>query len=69
VGVPANLQEAMRWYRKAAENGDKRAQRRLLTPNDRGQMSALDRRLEMEAMKDEHLGARQDKSGDGCRIM
>ncbi|ORY34809.1 hypothetical protein BCR39DRAFT_514922 [Naematelia encephala] len=68
VGTEANQQAALKWYRQAAEGGDRRAQKRLQS-NNRGQMSALDRRLEMEAMKEEALGAKGAKGGDGCVIM
>lgn len=60
------MNEAMKWYRQAAEGGDKRATKRLASTNRTG-MSALDRRLEMEAMKEES-GVKGAK-GDGCVIM
>ena len=66
VGTEANIQEAMKFYRQAAEGGDKRAQKRLQS-NNRNGMSALDRRLEMEAMKEDH-GTKGNK-GDGCVVM
>ena len=56
----------MKFYRKAAEGGDKRAQKRLQA-NNRNGMSALDRRLEMEAMKEDH-GLKSGK-GDSCVVM
>ena len=66
VGADPDPAEALKWYRKAAEEGDKRAQKRLQSNNRTG-MSALDRRLEMEAMKEDH-GLNKGK-GDGCLIM
>ncbi|ORX37804.1 hypothetical protein BD324DRAFT_623399 [Kockovaella imperatae] len=66
VGTAPDLNEAMKYYRKAAEAGDKRAQKRLLANNRTG-VHALDRRLEMEAMKEDN-GLGKSK-GDGCVIM
>lgn len=66
VGTDADVNEAMKWYRQAAEGGDKRATKRLASSNRTG-MSALDRRVEMEAMKEES-GVKGAK-GDGCVIM
>lgn len=60
----------MKWYRQAAEGGDKRATRRLASNNKGGPVSALDRRLEMEAMKDDLPGRRKgSKDQDNCVIM
>jgi TPR repeat protein len=56
----------MKWYRQAADGGDKRAAKRLASSNRTG-VSALDRRLEMEAMKEDH-GVKGAK-GDNCVIM
>lgn len=55
----------MKWYKKAADQGDKRATRRIQTGT---RSAALDRRLEMEAMKDEKL-VNSKEGKDGCRIM
>ena len=66
VGTEADLAQAMTWYRAAAEGGDKRAQKRLVS-NKAGQTAALDRKLEMEAMKEDH-GIKGGK-GDSCVIM
>ncbi|XAO25615.1 hypothetical protein I312_104443 [Cryptococcus bacillisporus CA1280] len=80
IGIEANSQAALTWYKKAAEGGDKRAAKRLATGS---RSSALDRRLEMEALKEEkRLGAARvaQRSGsgsgangkdgkDGCLIM
>ena len=60
------MPSAMAFYRSAAENGDKRAQKRLQT-NDRRGMTALDRRAEMDAMKEDH-GFKGVK-GDSCVVM
>lgn len=57
----------MKWYREAAEGGDKRATKRLAS-NARGS-KALDRRLEMEAMKEETTGGGKNAKGDNCLIM
>ena len=56
----------MRFYRSAAEGGDKRAQKRLQS-NDRRGMTALDRRAEMDAMKEDH--AFKGGKSDGCVVM
>ncbi|OWT39454.1 protoplast regeneration and killer toxin resistance protein [Cryptococcus neoformans Bt1] len=80
IGIEANPQAALTWYKQAAEGGDKRAAKRLATGS---RSSALDRRLEMEALKEEkRLGtanlAQRSGSGsgasgkdgkDGCLIM
>lgn len=80
IGIEANPQAALTWYKQAAEGGDKRAAKRLATGS---RSSALDRRLEMEALKEEkRLGAANlaQRSGsgsgasgkdgkDGCLIM
>lgn len=66
IGTEANMPSAMAFYRSAAENGDKRAQKRLQT-NDRRGMTALDRRAEMDAMKEDH-GFKGVK-GDSCVVM
>lgn len=55
----------MEWYKKAADAGDKRATKRIQTGS---RSAALDRRLEVEAMKDENLKAGKDGK-DGCVIM
>jgi TPR repeat protein len=60
------MQEAIKWYKQAAEGGDKRATKRLAS-NARGS-TALDRRLEMEAMK-EDSGITKGAKGDSCMIM
>ncbi|RSH93388.1 hypothetical protein EHS25_007744 [Saitozyma podzolica] len=67
IGIEADPSEAMKWYKQAAEGGDKRAQKRLVG-GTRGQSQALDRRLELEAMKEEHKGNANGK-GDGCVVM
>jgi TPR repeat protein len=54
------MQEAMKWYKQAAEGGDNRA-------TARGS-KALDRRVEMEAMK-ENSSSTKDGKGDNCIIM
>ncbi len=56
----------MRFYRAAAEGGDKRAQKRLQS-NDRRTMSALDRRAEMDAMKEDYNS--KGGKGDNCLVM
>ncbi|OCF43887.1 protoplast regeneration and killer toxin resistance protein [Kwoniella heveanensis CBS 569] len=71
IGSEANPQGAMKWYKMAAEGGDKRAAKRLASGGGGGGAggrgsAALDRRLEMEAMKEEH----QAKGGkESCLIM
>ena len=69
LGTEANLNEAMKFYRQAAEAGDKRAQKRLLSTNRSGH-AALDRRVEIEALKEERMldrgGSTKDES---CVIM
>lgn len=67
IGTEADMGAAMKWYRDAAEGGDKRAIKRLAS-NARGS-KALDRRLEMEAMKEETKGGSEHSKGDGCLIM
>lgn len=67
IGTEQDPQQAMKYYRQAAEGGDRRAQKRLQN-NNRGGMSALDRRLEMEAMKEDRMVAKDGK-GDGCVVM
>jgi hypothetical protein len=55
----------MKWYKLAAEGGDRRATKRLAS-NNRDGLSALDRRVELEALKEEQLG----KGGkEGCTVM
>ncbi|CAD6564166.1 MAG: hypothetical protein TREMPRED_003904 [Tremellales sp. Tagirdzhanova-0007] len=66
IGTEADLDQAMRFYRSAAEGGDKRAQKRLQS-NDRRGMTALDRRAEMDAMKEDH--AFKGGKSDGCVVM
>lgn len=60
----------MEWYKKAADAGDKRATKRIQTGS---RSNALDRRLEIEAMKDENIrggGNGGGKDGkEGCVIM
>lgn len=58
---------AMTWYKLAADSGDKRAQKRLQSGS---KSAALDRRLEMEALKEER-GTKGGKGGDkeGCVVM
>jgi len=56
----------LKWYKQAAEGGDNRATKRLAS-NARGS-KALDRRVEMEAMK-ENSSAAKDGKGDNCIIM
>jgi uncharacterized protein len=41
-GVPNDFQEAMKWYRKAAEQGDPKAQYHLGTMFDSGEISLMD---------------------------
>ncbi|KAI9639039.1 uncharacterized protein MKK02DRAFT_21775 [Dioszegia hungarica] len=65
IGADADLKTAMEWYKKAADAGDKRATKRIQTGS---RSAALDRRLEVEAMKDENLKAGKDGK-DGCVIM
>lgn len=57
----------MKWYKQAAEGGDKRATKRLASTNRTGN-AVLDRRLEMEAMKEEN-GGKAGAKGDNCVIM
>ncbi|WRT69591.1 uncharacterized protein IL334_006580 [Kwoniella shivajii] len=66
IGIEVNAQASMKWYELAAEGGDKRATKRLAAGYKSGGGAALDRRLEMEAMKEEH----QAKGGkDSCIVM
>ena len=67
VGAEPDMAAAMTWYKLASDNGDKRAQRRLQSGN---KSQALDRRLEMEALKEER-SAKGGRGGDkeGCRVM
>ncbi|WWC73586.1 uncharacterized protein I206_107558 [Kwoniella pini CBS 10737] len=66
IGTEANPQGAMKWYKLAADGGDKRATKRLASGQRSGGGAALDRRLEMEAMKEEH----QAKGGkESCIVM
>jgi hypothetical protein len=69
IGTEPDLGEAMMWYKKASEGGDKRAQKRLAGGggSKTGGSGALDRRLEMEAMKEEHKGG--GAKGDNCVVM
>ncbi|WWC92909.1 uncharacterized protein L201_007871 [Kwoniella dendrophila CBS 6074] len=70
IGAEANSQAAMKWYKLAADGGDKRASKRLASGGSKGNGAggvALDRRLEMEAMKEEHKSKGGDK--DSCIIM
>jgi hypothetical protein len=55
----------MEWYKKAADAGDKRATKRIQTGS---RSAALDRRLEIEAMKDENIKGGKDGK-DSCLIM
>jgi len=66
IGTEADLPQAMRFYRAAADGGDKRAQKRLQS-NDRRTMSALDRRAEMDAMKEDYNS--KGGKGDNCLVM
>ncbi|WOO84155.1 Protein SKT5 [Vanrija pseudolonga] len=67
VGVEPNLANAMKWYRLATDGGDKRAAKRLA--QGMSGAGALNRRLEVEAMKGGGgaPGKKEDK-GD-CIIM
>lgn len=75
IGAGPDSQAALVWYKKAAEGGDKRAVKRLAS-GSKGRSTVLDRRLEMEALKEEHRskgsgsgsGGSSDK-GDNCVIM
>lgn len=68
VGVDANLPQAMKWYRLAADGGDKRAAKRLA--GGMNGSAALNRRHEAEAMKDgKPLPGGGDKDKDGCVVM
>ncbi|KAL7424990.1 Chitin synthase 4 [Cryptotrichosporon argae] len=84
VGTEPNMQAAMKWYRQAADAGDKRASKRVAAGfSGNAGASALDRRVEMEAMKDmmrdkKRRGAdgaggkdgdSKDGDKDGCVIM
>ena len=66
IGTDQDLQGALGWYRKAAENGDSRARKRLDAGSSQG-MQALDRKLEMEAMKEDYLSKGGKK--ESCTIM
>jgi hypothetical protein len=55
----------MEWYKKAADAGDKRATKRIQTGS---RSAALDRRLEIEAMKDENIKGGKDGK-ESCLIM
>ncbi|ODO06833.1 hypothetical protein I350_04193 [Cryptococcus amylolentus CBS 6273] len=80
LGTDANPAAAQIWYKKAAEGGDKRAAKRLAAGGG-SRSAALDRRLEMEALKEERSllshsansgsksGGGKDKDKDGCLIM
>lgn len=65
VGVPANIQQAMKFYRQAAEGGDKRAAKRL-AGGVSGGGAALNRQREMDSMKEGANGKDKDKD---CVIM
>lgn len=65
IGAEVDIQAALKWYKQAAEGGDKRAIKRLAS-SGRGS-NALDRRLEMEAMKEEHVA--KGGKGDNCVVM
>ena len=65
IGAEVDLAAAIKWYKQAAEGGDQRAIKRLAATG-RGS-NALDRRLEMEEMKNERR--QKDGKGDGCVIM
>lgn len=70
IGTEPDLQGAMKWYKQAAEGGDRRAQKRLTSQaQGRGGSNVLDRRLEMEALKEERLLNKSTGKGDGCLIM
>ncbi|TYJ57779.1 hypothetical protein B9479_001389 [Cryptococcus floricola] len=80
LGTDANPAAAQTWYKQAAEGGDKRAAKRLAAGGG-SRSAALDRRLEMEALKEERSllshsansgsksGGGKDKDKDGCLIM
>lgn len=55
----------MEWYKKAADAGDKRATKRIQTGS---RSAALDRRLEIEAMKDGDIKGGKDGK-EGCVVM
>lgn len=57
--------QAMKWYRLASEGGDKRAARRLAGGMNGN--AALNRRVEMEALKEGRQAGGKDK--DGCTVM
>jgi TPR repeat protein len=65
VGIEANMPEALKWYKQAADGGDNRATKRLASSS---RSKALDRRVEMEAMK-ESSSVAKDGKGDNCIIM
>jgi TPR repeat protein len=65
VGVDPNLPAAMKWYRLASEGGDKRAAKRLAAGMNG--TAALNRRLEMDALKDS--GSNDSKDKENCVIM
>jgi hypothetical protein len=56
----------MKWYKQAADGGDKRATKRLASSHRTGN-TVLDRRLEMEAMKEDN--GQKGAKGDGCVVM
>ncbi|WVO13838.1 hypothetical protein L204_101461 [Cryptococcus depauperatus] len=71
VGTETDPQTALKWYRQAAQGGDQRATKRLQTGS---RSTALDRGLEMEALKEERgmRGAHSrghEKDKDGCLVM
>ncbi|EIW71596.1 hypothetical protein TREMEDRAFT_27310 [Tremella mesenterica DSM 1558] len=68
IGTDADPQAAIKWYKMAAENGDRRAQKRL-TSDPRGGSKVLDRKLEMEALKEERMLNKSSGRNDGCLIM
>ncbi|WVQ79276.1 hypothetical protein IAT38_001372 [Cryptococcus sp. DSM 104549] len=71
IGIEADPAAAIPWYRQAAEGGDKRATKRLAQGATSRGGAALDRRLEMEAMKSDNVigGGSGGKDKDGCVIM
>lgn len=65
VGVPPNIQQAMKFYRQAAEGGDKRAAKRL-AGGVAGNSATFNRRVEQEDIADVRNGKDKDKD---CVIM
>lgn len=59
--------QAMKWYRLAAEGGDKRAARRLAGGMNGN--ATLNRRTEMEALKEGKAAGKGANDKDGCVVM